>query len=117
MGYNQNDPSYLTKNSKVLNFNDFGENIEKEKEELKKSNRNLPKFDSEVNQIPGEKVKKYNRVTHKLDDVSKAELQDKIDAIEDMGVKDPKHKYKAEIPTQQSSNESILTASEFIKLK
>lgn len=90
MPYNPNDPNYQTKNSRVLNFNDFEENIGKEKEELKKVNRSFKKPDSE-NQTPGNTKFKYNKVTHKIDTLSKAEVEDDIDAIE---VKDKGHKYK-----------------------
>lgn len=93
MPYNPNDPNYQTKNSRVLNFNDFEENIGKEKEELKKVNRSFKKPDSE-NQTPGNTKFKYNKVTHKIDTLSKAEVEDDIDAIEDMGVKDKGHKYQ-----------------------
>ena len=62
MPYNPNDPNFQTKNSRVLNFNDFEENIEKEKEELKKVNRSFQKPDSEINQTPGNPKFKYNKV-------------------------------------------------------
>jgi len=94
MPYNPNDPNFQTKNSRVLSFNDFEENIGKEKEELKKVNRSFKKPDSEINQTPGNPKFKYNKVTHKIDTLSKAEVEDDLDAIEDMGVKDKGHKYK-----------------------
>jgi hypothetical protein len=117
MPYNTNDPNYQTKNTRVLNFNDFEENVRKEKEDLKKIDRSYIDNQEEIHQIPGNRKKKYNRVTHKLDDLSKAEVEDKISAIDDMGEVDPKHTWKAEVPTQQSSkNEKIKSASEFLKL-
>lgn len=90
MPYNPNDPNYQTKNSRVLSFNDFEENIGKEKEELKKVDRSFKKPDSE-NQTPGNTKFKYNKVTHKIDTLSKSEVVDDLDAIE---IKDKGHKYK-----------------------
>lgn len=94
MPYNPNDPNFQTKNSRILNFNDFEENIGREKEELKKVNRSFQKPDSEMNQTPGNPKFKYNKVTHKIDTLSKSEVEDNIEAIEDMGVEDKDHKYK-----------------------
>ncbi len=94
MPYNPNDPNYQTKSSRVLNFDDFDKNINKEKEELKKMNRSSVKPDSEINQTPGNLKFKYNKVTHKMDNISKSEIEDNIEAIEDLGIKDKHHKYR-----------------------
>ena len=110
MPYNTNDPNYQTKNTRVANFNDFTSNVRKEKDDLEKVDRSFINNDSEMHQLPGNPKKKFNRVTRKLDDLSRSEVKDKIQAIDDMGVEDPKHIWKAEIPTQQSSkNENVET--------
>jgi len=81
MPFNQNDQNYQTKNSRVLNYNDFSSNIGKEKEELKKLKRSQKNSD-EIHQVPGNKQYKFNKVTHKIDDLSKDEIADKLDAID-----------------------------------
>lgn len=107
MPFNTNDPNYQTKHSRVFSFNDFEENIRKEKEDLEKIDRDSIKPDDEYNRIPGNPSTKYNRVTRKLDKLSKSEVKDKLKSIEDEVGKSPKHKWKTKIPTQQSSkNES-----------
>jgi hypothetical protein len=116
----QNDPNYQTKDSKVLTFNDFESNIRKEKSDLGKVDRSFINNSDEVHQLPGETKKKYNRVTHKLDDLTRPQIKDKIKSIEEDGIEDPKHKYKVEEVTQQTpdkTDESIMMASEFIKRK
>jgi hypothetical protein len=112
MPYNTNDPNYQTKNTRVLNFNDFEENIRKEKQDLEKVDRSYIDNDDEIHQLPGNTKKKYNRITHKLDDLSRAEVKDKLQSMDRDGIEDPKHKWKAQIPTQQSSkNESHETTN------
>jgi hypothetical protein len=104
MPYSPNTPNYQTKNSRVLSFNDFEEHQDKEEKELKKINRNFIKPDAEHNQMIGNPASKFNRVSRKYDTLHKDEVEDDLDQFTD----DPKHVYKAEIPTQQSSlkNES-----------
>ena len=82
MPYNPNDPNFQTKQSRVASFKDFTDNIGKEKDELKKMNRSFHK-PGELNQTPGGRSHKYNKVTHKIDDLSKAEVVDDIEAIEE----------------------------------
>jgi len=91
MPYNPNDPNFQTRQSRVASFKDFTDNIGKEKDELKKMNRSSFANPGELNQIPGGRKHKYNKVTHKIDDISKAEV---IDKIEDIGGEESKHKYK-----------------------
>ena len=75
-----NTPTFNV-NRNVVNFKDFSDNIENEKEELKKIKRStIP--NSEHQQHPGNKKYKYNKVSHKMDDMSPSEIDDKIDAIE-----------------------------------
>ena len=78
MPYNQNDPNYQTKNSRISSFNDFNLNIDKEKAELKKMKMSTIKNDSELHRIPGNRKFKFNKVTHKIDDISPDEINDKL---------------------------------------
>ena len=94
MPYNQNDPNYQTKNSKVLSYNNFISNIEKEKSDLKKVDRSFINNDSEIHQVPGNTKYKFNRVTRKMDDLSRAEVKDKIKAAEEISPDKKGHKYK-----------------------
>lgn len=82
MPYNTNDPNYQTKNSRIASFNDFEENILDETEELKKLNRD--KHNSiEDKQVIGNKKFKFNKVTHKMDDISSDEVKDRLDSIKE----------------------------------
>ena len=103
MSYEPNDQNYQTSNSRIASFNDFSSNVSKEKEELKKVDRSTIKNNDDTHQIPGNRRYKFNRVTRKMDDLSKGEIKDKLDSI---GVENPKHKWKATIPEQQGKNEA-----------
>lgn len=113
MQFNTNDQNYQTSNSRVLNFNKFSSSLKKEKDELQKMAGMSVKNDDEKHQVPGNKSYKFNRVTNKMDDLSPAEVDDKEEAID---LEKPKHKYKAHVPTQQSSNEnfSIFDYNDFV---
>lgn len=91
MPFNTNDQNYHTKNSRVLSFNDFEENINKEKSDLEKVKRSYIDNHEDTHSIPGNRKYKFNRVTRKMDDLSKDEVKDKLDNIE---VEEKKHKYK-----------------------
>ena len=82
MPYRENSPTYNV-NRKVYNFKDFLSDEEGEKQELKKVRRGFLK-NSEIQQIPGETKTKYNKVTHKNDELTSAMVDDKIDAIEEI---------------------------------
>lgn len=70
-------------NRKVANFSDFTSNIGSEKEELKKMKRG-EKPNSEDQQNIGNRKFKFNKVTHKMDDLSPEEVQDKLDSIDEL---------------------------------
>ena len=81
MTYKDNTPTFNV-NRKVVNFKDFSANPNAEKEELKKMDRqNKP--NSEDQQHIGNSRYKFNKTTRKMDDLSPAEIEDKIEAIED----------------------------------
>lgn len=82
MTYKDNQPTFNV-NRKVVNFKDFLANPNAEKEELEKMDRqNKPNSDEHQKNFANSRYK-YNKVTHKMDDLSPAEIEDKIDAIED----------------------------------
>ena len=70
-------------NRKVVTFGDFSNNIESEKEELKKVRRST-KPNSENQQHIGNSRYKFNKTTRKMDDLSPVEIQDKLDSIDEL---------------------------------
>jgi len=82
MTYKDNQPTFNV-NRKVVNFKDFLANPNAEKEELEKMDRqNKPNSDEYQKNFANSRYK-YNKVTHKMDDLSPAEIEDKIDAIDE----------------------------------
>jgi len=81
MTYKDNQPTFNV-NRKVVNFKDFS--ADSEKDELKKMNRqNKPNSDEYQKNFANSRYK-FNKVTRKMDDLSPAEIEDKIDAIEEL---------------------------------
>ncbi len=80
MNYKDTRPSYNV-NSRVANFKDFTDNIDCEDWKLNKMKRQS-KPNSEDQQHIGNMKWKYNKVTHKWDEVNPDLLDDKLDAIE-----------------------------------
>jgi hypothetical protein len=75
------DPTFNSGDRKVTNFKDFIQKLPNEKEELKKVRRSFKKNDAEIGQK--ERKLKYNKVTHKLDDVCQEDIEDRLDQIEE----------------------------------
>ena len=71
-------------NRKVVTFGDFTNNIESEKEELKKVKRSTVSNTDDQQQHIGNGRYKFNKVTRKMDDLSPEEVQDKLDAIDEL---------------------------------
>jgi hypothetical protein len=93
--HKDNTPNFQTKLSKLTHFKDFLNKAEEEKDELKKVSRSFTKNDNGAGTDIGNKTKyKYNKVTRKMDDMSKSEVEDDIKALDELGVEDTKHKYK-----------------------
>ena len=83
MTYKDNTPTFNI-NRKVVNFKDFSANPNAEKEELKKMDRqNKPNTDDQQKNMANSRYK-FNNTTRKMDDLSPAEIEDKIDAIEEL---------------------------------
>jgi len=83
MTYKDNTPTFNV-NRKVVNFKDFSANPNAEKEELKKMDRqNIPNSDEHQKNMANSRYK-FNNTTRKMDDLSPAEIKDKIEAIEEL---------------------------------
>ena len=81
MTYKDNTSTFNV-NRKVVNFKDFLSNPNAEKEELEKINRqNKPNTNDRQKNMANSRYK-FNSTTRKMDDLSPAEIKDKIDAIE-----------------------------------
>lgn len=104
MPYNPNDPNYQTSKSRVSSFSDFESNLDKEKDELEEIGRSELNNDSEIHQIPGNGKHKFNKVTRKIDTLSKAEIKDRLKNIE---TKKSNHKYKLEENAHIDINDKI----------
>ena len=83
MTYKDNQPTFNV-NRKVVNFKDFSANPNAEKEELKKMNKqNKPNTDDQQKNM-GNSRYKFNHTTRKMDDLSPAEIKDKIEDIDEL---------------------------------
>jgi hypothetical protein len=81
MNYRDNTPTFNV-NRKVVNFKDFSSDVEKE--ELTKMDRqNKPNSDEQQKNFANSRYK-FNKVTRKMDDLSPAEVQDKLDDIDEL---------------------------------
>ena len=84
MTYKTNTPNYNTKSNKIANYKDFFDNLNKEKEELKKSKRNYKSNDDETHKIPGNRKLRFDKITRKYTNTSLGEVEDKIDQIDSL---------------------------------
>jgi hypothetical protein len=81
MSYKENTPTFNV-NRKVVNFKDFLSDPKGEETDLKKVRRST-KPNSEDQQHVGNSRYKFNKTTRKMDDLSPAEIDDSIEAIEE----------------------------------
>jgi hypothetical protein len=96
-----NTPSFSTKNSRIAHFKDFTRNLPKEEQDLDKVKRSFLSNEEEVYDLPNVAKTKYNRVSHKWEEDSKEEIQDKEKSIK---IKKPSHKYKVVNNNSQTTN-------------
>ncbi len=83
MTYKDNTPTFNV-NRKVVNFKDFLANPNAEKEELEKMDRqNKPNTDDQQKNMANSRYK-FNNTTRKMDDLSPAEIEDSLEAIEEL---------------------------------
>ena len=76
MTYKDNTPTYNV-NRKVVNFGDFCKTCEEPK--LKKMRRQTTPNSDERQKLPGNFKQKFNPVTRKIDNLSPAEVDDRLD--------------------------------------
>lgn len=86
-----NTQNYQTPYSRIQHFKNFDDNKGQEKSELKKIKRSYVNNEDDVHNLPNLKKYKNNRVTNKIDDSSKDEVEDKIEVID---IDEPKHVYR-----------------------
>lgn len=89
-----NTPNYQTSNSKITHFRDFTDNVKKERDELEDINRSFTKNDNQVGNLSDITKKKFNKVTRKIDDLSKDEVEDKIKSMDDNNINHTDHVFK-----------------------
>ena len=82
---NRDNQPVFNVNRKVANFGDYCNNIDSEEQELKKVDRSFIK-NGERQQFPNNSKYKFNKVTRKMDDLSKDMIDDDIDAIEELEI-------------------------------
>ena len=100
-----NTQNYQTSNTKVQHFSDFTDNIGAEKDELEKVGRSFNKNEDDVHNLPNLTKMKFNRVTRKMDTLSKDEINDRIAALTDDKKSD--HKFKIVDETDVKENKHI----------
>ena len=81
MTYKDNTPTFNAGNRNLVNFKDFEQNKESEKEELKDVKRSFRKNEKDLGNK--ESKYKYNKVTHRMEDLPIEMIDDKLDAIEE----------------------------------
>jgi len=81
MTYKDNTPTYNV-NRKVVNFGDFCKTCEEPK--LKKMKRQTTPNSDERQKLPGNFKQKFNPVTRKIDNLSPAEVDDRLDRLEEL---------------------------------
>ena len=93
-------------NRKVVNFKDFDSNSEKD--ELEKVQRSTIPNSDEKQQHIGNRRFKFNKVTRKMDDLSPAEIQDNLDAIDELeDVKESRIEIKDTFVTMDDEDDEI----------
>jgi len=81
MIYKDSNPTFNTGNRKVVNYKDFLQHGKEEEQELKDMKRKFKKNELEVGNQ--EHMSKYNKVTHKNDDMVEDEVDDSLEVFEE----------------------------------
>ena len=76
MTYKDSNPTFNAGNRKIINYKDFLQQEPQEEQELKDMKRKFKKNELEVGNQ--EHMSKYNKVTHKNDDLVKAEVEEQF---------------------------------------
>ena len=109
MTYKDNTPTYNV-NRKVVNFGDFANNLEAEKEKLKKVKRSFQP-NSDRQNFPSNTRNEFDPITRKITAYTEDEVDDKLDQIENYeGLEESKYE-KAEnledCPSYKDFNKAI----------
>jgi hypothetical protein len=81
MTYGEATPTYNSGSRKIVNYKDFLQHDKEEEQELKDMKRKFKKNELEVGNQ--EHMSKYNKVTHKNDDMVEDEVDDSLEAFEE----------------------------------
>lgn len=81
MTYKDNTPTFNAGNRRITNYKDFIQNEPQEEEELKDIKKSFIKNELEVG-LKQHKYK-YNKVTHKMDDLVEDEVDDKLEVFDE----------------------------------
>lgn len=81
MTYKDNTPTFNVGNRNLVNFKDFEQNKNAEEQELKSIKRSFKK--NEKDQGMKQTKLRYNRVSHKMEDLPIEMIDDKINSIEE----------------------------------
>ncbi len=87
--YRDNTPTFNSGNRKLTNFRSFLQNPKEEIDDLKSIKKSFTKNELEVG--PKQRKNRWNRTTHKVDDVNKDEVEDTLDSLEEVIEKSMKH--------------------------
>jgi hypothetical protein len=82
-----NTQNYQTGNSRITHFKDFVANSQRERDDLEKVDRSFIDNEDQVHNLPNLTKYKFNRATRKMDDISRDRVKDRIESLDDDGVK------------------------------
>ena len=109
MTYKDNTPTYNV-NRKVVNFGDFANNLEAEKEKLKKVKRSFQP-NSDRQNFPSNTRNEFDPITRKITAYTEDEVDDKLDQIENYEGLEESKSEKAEnledCPSYKDFNKAI----------
>ena len=109
MTYKDNTPTYNV-NRKVVNFGDFANNLEVEKEKLKKVKRSFQP-NSDRQNFPSNTRNEFDPITRKITAYTEDEVDDKLDQIENYEGLEESKSEKAEnledCPSYKDFNKAI----------
>jgi len=81
MTYGEATPTYNSGSRKIVNYKDFLQHDKEEEQELKDMKRKFKKNELEVGNQ--EHMSKYNKVTHKNDDMVEDEVDDSLETFKE----------------------------------
>jgi hypothetical protein len=107
MPHNPNDPLYATGASRISAFRDFDAHRAEDAAELRRMRRNFRKR-GEGHQAPGERKHKWNRATHKVDDLSVGEVDDRLAHVDERRHDGPNYMFVNNLKSMHRGLEDML---------